>query len=761
MKPMAEGTGTTTRGDAPTSARARATEPGGTSPSVAVPSATPSATGTPPPPGPGAASPIEACLLHVAATLDRPLTLAALHAVQTGARGGLSVRDIITAAERAGIQAGFGKRALADFDAVLTPAILLLEGERAVVLHDVRPDGQLVVFDPALGEGLGEMARDRLAQVYTGYALLLRAEHREDIAALAEGRRGHWFWSTLAQNRWAYTQVLLAAMLSNFLSLATSIFIMVVYDRVLPNEAIESLIALTIGVGLALLFDFLIKSLRAGFIDRAGQRADIEMGRRIFDQLLDMQMRARKGSTGAMASTLREFETLRDFFTSATLVAVVDLPFIFLFVFVIYLIGGPLALVPAIAVPVVLIVGIAVQPVLARLAEQSFSEGQSKQGVLVETVSGLETIKAVGAARRMRARWEDAIARQSDHGLKSRAVTQFAINATAFTQQAAQVMIVFYGVFLITAGTVSMGALIACVILTGRTLAPLAQLAQTMTRLNQARTSYRSLDALMQADSERPEGKSWISRPRLDGEITFENVHFAYPDQRQDALSGVSFTIKPGEKVAILGRIGSGKSTVARLMLGLYEPRRGAVLMDGIDIRQIDPGDLRRNVGSVLQDVWLFSGTVRENIAIGAVRPHDSDILEAARVAGVEEFIQRHPSGYDLMLAERGEGLSGGQKQAISLARALVGRPPVLLMDEPTAAMDVQNEAAVIRALKDHLQGRTMVVVTHRTSLLELVDRVIVIDQGKVSMDGPKSLLSRARAQAAAQVKGAGDGPAQ
>ena len=251
----------------------------------------------------------------------------------------------------------------------------------------------------------------------------------------------------------------------------------------------------------------------------------------------------------------------------------------------------------------------------------------------------------------------------------------------------------------------------------------------------------------MHADSERPEGKSWISRPRLDGEITFEDVHFAYPDQSVDALRGVSFTIKPGERVAVLGRIGSGKSTVARLMLGLYEPRQGAVLMDGIDIRQIDPGDLRRNVGSVLQDVWLFTGTVRENIAIGSVHPHDSEILEAARIAGVEDFISRHPSGYDLMLAERGEGLSGGQKQAISLARALVGRPPVMLMDEPTAAMDVQNEAAVIRALKDHMQGRTLVVVTHRTSLLELVDRIIVIDQGKVSMDGPKSMLTRGRAQ--------------
>ena len=687
---------------------------------------------------------LEACLLHAAASLDRPLTLASLQAAQTGVQGAASLRDAMTAAERAGLQAGFGRRALGAFDTSLTPAILILDDDRAVVLEDVLPDGTLAIFDPALGQGVGRIARAKLDAVYTGYALLLRATHREDIALTASGRQGHWFWSTLAENRWAYSQVLLAAIIANFLSLSTSLFIMVVYDRVLPNEAIESLIALTMGVGIALLFDFLIKSLRAGFIDKAGQRADMVMGRRIFDQILDLQMRARKGSTGALASTLREFETLRDFFTSATLVAVVDLPFIFLFIGVIWMIGGPLAYVPLVAVPLVLLVGIAVQPILSRLAEQSFSQGQSKQAVLVETVSGLETIKAVGAQRQMRARWEDAIERQADYGVRARAVTQFALNATAFVQQAAQVMIVFFGVFLISAGTVSMGALIAAVILTGRTLAPLAQLAQTLTRLNQARMSYRSISTLMRADSERPAGRQWLSRPRLEGRITFDNVTFSYPDAPVETLRGVSFTIQPGEKVAILGRIGCGKSTVARLILGLYAPATGKVLIDGTDIGQIDPGDLRRNIGAVLQDLWLFSGTVRDNIAIGAVRPRDTEVLEAARIAGVHDFIARHPMGYDLLLAERGEGLSGGQRQAITLARALVGRPPMLLLDEPTSAMDVQAEAGVIARLKAEMADRTLIVITHRTSLLDLVDRVIVIEDGKVAADGPKGQLSRA-----------------
>ncbi|MCR9124491.1 MAG: type I secretion system permease/ATPase [Rhodobacteraceae bacterium] len=688
-------------------------------------------------------SALERCLLYVTTALDRPITQATLFAAISDPGGALGVRDALRVCEQAGLQAAFGKRRLAAFDGSLTPAILMLKGDRAVVLHKVRKSGYLV-HDPDLGRELGEISREDLAEAYTGFAILLRRDYREDLTEQNQ-TRGHWFWSALVSNRWTYFQVILAAMLANVLGLSTSIFIMVVYDRILPNEATESLIALTLGIGLALVFDFIIKSLRAGFVDRAGQRADLIMGRRIFDQLLNLQMARRQGSTGAMANTLREFETLRDFFTSASLVALVDLPFIALFIFVISLIGGPLAIIPMIAVPVVLVVGIVVQPFLARLSQQAQQDGQTKQSVLHETISGLESIKASGAARYMRSRWERAIAQQSEHSTQSRAITQFAMNATAFTQQAAQVMIVFYGVFLITAGEVSMGALIASVILTGRTLGPLAMLAQTLTRINQARTSYKALDALMQSESERPLDRAWISRPHLNGEITFEDVRFTYPGQLVETLRGVSFSIQPGEKVAILGRIGSGKSTIARLLLGLYQPASGAVRVDGVDIRQIDPGDLRRNVGAALQDVWLLSGTVRDNIAIGDVRPGDAQILRAARIAGVEEFVARHPAGYDLVLGEKGEGLSGGQKQAISLARAIVGDPPILLLDEPTSAMDIQKENEIIANMRSDLKDRTMLVVTHRTSLLALVDRVIVIEEGRVAADGPKSILQRAK----------------
>lgn len=693
-----------------------------------------------------AETPLGACLLHVAQYYDRPMTPADLDRALPLEQEAFVAENAIRVAEAAGFLAGFGKERLDALDAPLLPVILFLQNDRAVVLSGREPDGSYIIFDPLLGGGTGRVATDALNAAYTGFALILRPSSAAPLPGtdIVE-QNGHWFWSTFSENRWMYVQVILAALVSNFLGLSTSIFIMVVYDRVLPNEAMESLIALTIGVGLALLFDFLIKTLRAGFVDRAGQKADKIIGRRLFDHLLRIRMRAKTGSTGAMSSIFREFETLRDFITSATLVAVVDLPFIFLFIGVIYLIGGPLALVPAIAVPVVLIIGIAVQPFLSRLAERSFRDGQSKQSVLVETLSGLETIKVVGASRQMRARWDAAIEQQADHSVRSRSIAQLAMNATAFTQQTAQVMIVFYGVFLISNGWVSMGALIASVILTGRTLAPLAQLAQILTRLNQARASYRSLNTLMQTESEQPTGKRWLSRPRLAGDIAFQNVRFGYANSGMEALRNISFEIKSGEKVAILGKIGSGKSTIGKLLLGLHTPNEGAVLVDQTDVRQINPEDLRRNIGAVLQDVWLFSGSVRDNIAIGAYGVRDEEVLAAARASGADHFISRDPAGYDLQLKERGEGLSGGQLQSITLARALVGRKPILLLDEPTSAMDAQTELEIIQNLRVFAADKTLIVITHRPALLDLVDRVILINNGEVAADGPKSELRRKR----------------
>ncbi|MEM6682886.1 MAG: type I secretion system permease/ATPase [Pseudomonadota bacterium] len=572
---------------------------------------------------------------------------------------------------------------------------------------------------------------------------------QNDQAALHQ-REPHWLWSPLLNNKSIYIQVALAAAFVNLLSLGSSLFTMVVYDRVIPNNAVESLIALTIGMGIALTADFLLRSLRGYFIDVAGQRVDYAVGESLFEKVLGVRISANTLSPGAFASRIREFETLREFFTSATLVAVVDLPFIILFLFVIWMIGGAAVIVPLAAVPLVFIVGFLIQPALARLADDAMVGAQDKHAVLVETVSGLETVKALGAGPLMMQRWKRAIAGHAVTGRKSRIFSQLAINVATSAQQLAQVGIVVVGVFLISSGMMSMGALIACVILSGRTLAPLAQIANVLSRINGARTAYRALREVMAEPTDARSNVSYVRQRKMSGAISLHNVSFRYPGESDWVLRNVSFDIAPGEKVAVLGKIGSGKSTLMRLLLGLYQPTDGQVMLDGTDVRQIDPDDLRANIGAALQDVVLFSGTVRENIVLRAPYADDQALLDIAKATGVHDFIGSHANGYHFRLADRGAGLSGGQRQSIALARALIGDPPILLMDEPTSAMDVNTENALTSRIMPLIQEKTMVLITHRGTLLKLVDKIILLDQGRVVSVGPRDDVLKSLAVSAA-----------
>jgi len=558
--------------------------------------------------------------------------------------------------------------------------------------------------------------------------------------------RDHWLWGSFYQNRSIYIQVGLAAAFVNMLSLTSSLFIMTVYDRVVPNNAIESLIALSIGMAIALSADFILKTLRGYFIDVAGQRLDYEIGSSLFRRVLDLKLSERKGSSGAFASVIREFETLKEFFTSATLVAFVDLPFIFLFLGVIAIIAGQVAWVPILAVPIVIVTGFLIQPALAKLAGQGLSEGQSKHGVLVETIAGLETVKSLGAGAMLEQRWRSGLKSHSTTSRRSRIITQFAVNVAGSVQQIAQVGTVIVGVFLISSGDLTVGGLIAAVILTGRALAPLAQLAQVLSRANGALSSYKTLDNLMLQGGETDAERSYLRRSKMDGKIEFKDVVFRYPGQTGRALDSVSFTIEPGEKVAVLGKIGSGKSTITRLILGLYEPDEGSVLVDDTDIRQIMPSDLRQNIGSVLQDIYLFSGSIRDNITLGQGDIADEELLRVAKLGGVHDFAGQLAAGYDLKLMDRGEGLSGGQKQSIAIARALAGKPPMLLMDEPSSAMDTGSENALLSRLEDEVKDRTLVLITHRASLLKLVDKIIVFDKGRIVAQGPKDNVLKSMA---------------
>jgi ATP-binding cassette subfamily C protein LapB len=685
--------------------------------------------------------PLLSCLVTLAGLLQRPISAEALKAGLPHAGERFSPELAVRAAERAGIGARITRRPkLRAILPVTLPCILLLKDGNACVLLGYLGAARAEVVVPEGGTAKKVVDLDELQSQYTGYALFARPEFKFDQRAsdirLAQPRA--WFWGTLAKFWPIYSHVLLASALINCFALASPLFIMNVYDRVVPNNAIETLWVLALGVVTVFVFEFVMRNLRTYFVDVAGKNADVIIASRLLEQLMSMKLSSKGASTGAMANNLREFESLREFFTSGTVVALVDLPFIFLFIGVIWLVAGPVAVIPLLVVPAVIVVGVIMQFPLRGVIEKTHRESTQKHALLVETIDGLETIKAAAAEGRIQRAWERFVGLTAESSGKARFISGVATTFAQVSIQLSTVAVIVYGVYLIADGRITMGALIAATILTGRSLAPLGSIAAMLTRLQQSRVALGSLDAIMKAPVERPQDKSFLHRPSLSGQIEFQQVCFSYPGQESHALEGVSFKAEAGERIGILGRIGSGKSTIARLMIGLYEPSEGAVLMDGTDIRQIDPADLRRNVGYVSQDNYLFFGTVRDNIAFGAPHLDDQAIMRAAQVAGVSDFLRSHPHGFDLQVGERGMSLSGGQRQAIVIARALLLDPPMVLLDEPTSNMDNSTEMVFKKRLSELLPGKTLLLVTHRSSLLSLIDRLIIIDGGKIVADGPK-----------------------
>ncbi len=692
--------------------------------------------------------PLLGCLVLLTHLLERPTSAQALTAGLPLVAGGLTPDLLPRAAERAGLSAKLLRRPLQAIDDLVLPCILLLHDRRAAVLVRRTEDDRFELLLPEAGGGSISLDREELEERYTGYAFFAKptigfAQREREL--LAE-RTGHWFWSTILKQWPVYGEVLLAAVLINCFAIATSLFAMNVYDRVVPNAALETLWVLTVGVGIVLAFDFLLKTLRGYFIDAAGKIADIELASRLFSHVMGMRLAARPKSAGAFANNLREFETLRDFFTSATLTSLVDLPFLIFFIAIIWAIGGVVALVPLAGVPIVVGAGLLLQVPLNRIVRRTFREAAQKHGVLVEAINGLETIKSVAAEGRMQRSWERFVAATAESANRSRLLSALTVNIANLVANLVYVGVIVVGVYEIAAGRLTTGALIACSILAGRAMAPLGQVAAVLTRYNQARTALETLNGIMALPSERPPERIFVHRPTIRGAIEFKSVSFCYPGQKLPALAEVSFRIAPGERVGLIGRIGSGKSTVEKLVLGLYEPDEGSVLIDGIDVRQLDPADLRRNIGCVPQDVVLFQGSIRENITLGAPFVDDAAVLRAAAIAGVEDFVGRHPAGYDLNVGERGEMLSGGQRQSIAIARALLLDPPILLMDEPTSAMDNGAESRFMQRLAREVTGKTLVLVTHRASLLALVDRLVVMESGRIVADGPKDKILKALA---------------
>ena len=561
-------------------------------------------------------------------------------------------------------------------------------------------------------------------------------EREKEEVAVIPGIESHWFYAPLWKNRKFLIQAGLASLLTNIFAVGTSLFALIVYNRIIPANAMSSLYMLVIGMVILLSADYAIKTVRSRLLGVAGLESDIVIADRLFGQIIDMKHNTKKGSVGTLASILKEYEQIREFFTSATLVSIIDMPFACIFLFFIWYVGGHMVIPVFVGILLLILITLAMQPRLKRLSESSQQEAHDKHSVLVETLTGLETVKLLGAGGLLRKRFKNVVTQQAKSADETKRHTFFSTNLTAEIQQAVQISVVTVGAITVTSGEYGYGAIIACTILSGKAMLPFVQLAQLLSRLNQIVTGYKSLDSLMQRDTEHAKGTDFMRRGRYKGEIAFENVFYSYPNQDRDAIEDVSFQIGKGERVALIGRVGSGKTTIGKLLTKLFSPQKGSILIDGIDIKQLDPSEIRENIGYVSQEPWLIAGTIEQNISLGSADIKSEDIIEAANVSTANEFINKHSKGFKQMLDERGEGLSGGQRQALTVARALVKKPPIFIMDEPTSSMDAKTEKKFIENFKKYNPDATLILITHRTSLLSLVDKVLVIDQGKVVGSG-------------------------
>ena len=675
---------------------------------------------------------------HICRAYRRDQSLASILCSAGVKEGEFGVYEACTALEEFGFRAQLADCAIENLPDQLCPLIAFDKSNNPFVILEIKPYGRVSLLRNAERTDPERIGHARLKALYCG--IVLRVQ--ELSVAEWQEKKGHWFFSAFRKSKWLYWQVLLATIMTNILALSISIFTMTVYDRVIPNAAIESLIALTLGVVIALGFDFMIRYIRALFIDQASRIADYDVSVRIFERILSLSATEYTLKKGMLAGVVREYEALREFFTSSSLVLLVDLPFALLFLYVISMIAGPLAYIGLVALPVVIVAGVVMQPFLSRFTRLSQQYAIEKQAILVETLSGLETVGVTGAGALMKTRYLAALRGQLDTGASSRTCGQLLINFSMSVQQYAQVFAVVFGVFLIKNGDLSQGALIAAVILGGRALAPLAQLTHALTRANAAISAYTALNDLLHEFPLQRDRTASISRSRLSGAIEFRDVCFKFKGESKPLISNLSFKICAGQTVVLLGEMGSGKSTILKLIAGILQPCSGQVMVDGVSITQLDRQDRQQNIGVMLQDAWMFSGSIQENIQTGALRHADADMTKLAQLFGLSGLIAREQAEGIADLSDKTAILSGGQRQAVSLARAFVHDPSILLLDEPTSAMDPASEGHIADNLIHMKSDKTMIIVTHRSALFKAADRVLVIKQGQIVADQHPSNLT-------------------
>jgi ATP-binding cassette subfamily C protein LapB len=644
------------------------------------------------------------------------------------------------AASRAGLSAKLVRKGLNELPSMLLPCILMLKDKSACVLQELNIEGNKAIV--TLPETGGEecLTIEELESNFVGYLFLIKQQYRGDrnFDVHINDSTEHWLLKHLKDAAPIYRDVIIASIMVNIFALVSPLFVMNIYDKVVPNLAFESLWVLAIGAGIAYIFDLILKQLRGYLIDVAGKKIDIEVSSKLFAKVIGIPLEKRAPSIGGMAKQLSEFDNVREFFSSATITALVDLPFAFLFMFCIWLVAGDLVLFPLVASILIILYTIIKQPKLRAAIEESNKFSGLRHGHLIECLSAIESIKANGAEGIVQNAWQQMIGHTSSWLLKSKIISNSVVNFASFVLQISVVGVVVLGVYRVSDNLISMGGIIATVMLTGRAISPIAKLAGLMTRSNQTISALRQLDGLMAQEGEFENKGHLASRAKLSGDISADQISFTYPEADAASLQPMSINIKAGEKIAIIGRNGSGKTTLAKLLLGLYQTTSGSIRFDGLNHQQIHPSDLRRNIGYLPQDITLFHGTIRDNILFGTRQVTEYQLIRAVQLSGVDTFTDHETQGLDQQVGESGNALSRGQRQSIALARAILNAPQILLLDEPTASLDARAEQQFIKSITATAKERTLLLITHKMDLLNLVDRIIVLEKGKLVIDGPK-----------------------
>jgi ATP-binding cassette subfamily C protein LapB len=646
------------------------------------------------------------------------------------------------AASRAGFSSKLVNRQLEDISPLLLPVILMLKGneedQKACILTEISPDKQKAkIIVPELESGENWVKISDLKVEYLNYTFLIKPKHHYKDARkrILQHEEHHWFWGTLNYSRGIYKDVIVTSFLINFFVMASPIFTLNIYDRVVPNNALDTMWVFAVGITIVYLFDMILKFLRSYFLETASKKSDIIMSSIIFEKVLNLKLSSRPHSVGSFASNIKDFDSIKGFFTASSIATMIDLPFAILMLLIIYILAGWLVLIPIMSAIIIVLYSYIIEKPIRQSVESTYQATSYKNSILIESLTALETIKALGINGQYQWKWEESTGDLAQKGLHSKILSNSISTVVNFIVQFNTVAIVVGGVYAIGAKELSMGGLIATVMLGSRMLAPLAQVASLITNFEQTKTAYTAINNIMNLDVDRQEGKKFVERASFRGKIEFQNVTFIYPNSEKKVLDDVSFIINSGESVGVIGTNGSGKTTIEKLLLGLYEPTEGSILLDGIDIKQIDPADLRRNISYVPQDVMLFQGTLKENIIIRTPDASDEEILYVSKLSGLSNFIDKHPMGYDVPVSERGDGLSGGQKQAICIARAFIHPSPIILLDEPTSSMDNNNEINFNAMMRQYKKGKTMLLVSHKHSALQLTNRLILLNNGKVVLD--------------------------